>query len=103
MAPGIERGTFGIRSLEFILSTLALVAAVRRMLKIRVTLGNISGVLLNLNRILLNVIKICNVQRLLLPLNIHAVNIHSYFLFSSPFTSASHLNCSLALSVWLLS
>ena len=49
MAAGIEHGTFGIRSLEFSLSKLALVAAVvRRMLKTRVTLGNISRVLLNL-------------------------------------------------------
>ena len=40
---------FGKRSLEFILSTLALVdAVVWRMLKTRVTLGNISRVLLNL-------------------------------------------------------
>ena len=45
----IENGIFGTRSLEFTLSTLALVAAVvRRMLKTRVTLGNISRVLLNL-------------------------------------------------------
>ena len=73
------------------------------MLKTRVTLGNISGVLLNPNRILLNLIKICNVQRLLLPHNIRAVNIRPYFLFSSPFTAASDLNCSLVLSVWLLS
>ena len=42
---------FGKRSLEFILSTLALVAAVVwRMLKTRVTLGNISRVLLNLTK-----------------------------------------------------
>ena len=42
---------FGKRSLEFILSTLALVAAVVwRMLKTWVTLGNISRVLLNLTK-----------------------------------------------------
>ena len=42
LAAGIEHGTFGTRSLEFTLSTLALVAAVvRKMLKTRVTLGNI--------------------------------------------------------------
>ena len=45
----MEQGTFGTRSLEFTLSTFALVApVVRRMHKIRVTLGNISHVLLNL-------------------------------------------------------
>ena len=42
------------RSLEFTLSRFALVAAVvRRMLKTRVTLGNISRVLLNLIKILI--------------------------------------------------
>ena len=42
---GIEQGIFGTRSLETTLSTLALVAdVVRRMLKTRVTLGNISRV-----------------------------------------------------------
>ena len=51
LAAGIEHGIFGTRSLEFTLSTLALVAAVvRRMLKTRVTLGNISRVLLNLTK-----------------------------------------------------
>ena len=53
LAPGIEDGTFGTRFLEFTLFTLALVAAVvavvRRVLKTRVTLGNISHVLLNLD------------------------------------------------------
>ena len=40
---GIEHGTFVTRSLEFTLSTLALIAAVvRKMLKTRVTLGNTS-------------------------------------------------------------
>ena len=51
---GIEHGTFGAGSLEFTLSTLALVAAiVRGMLKTRVTLGNISHALLNLTKILI--------------------------------------------------
>ena len=51
LAAGIEHGIFGTRSLEFILSTLALVAAVfRRMLKTRVTLGNISRVLFGLTK-----------------------------------------------------
>ena len=70
LAARIEHGTFGTRSLEFTLSTLALVAAVvRRMLKTRVTLGNISRVI-NIN--------ICNVQRLLPPPNVPAVKIHIY-------------------------
>ena len=48
MAASIENGTFGTRSLEFTLSTLALVAAVaRRLLKTWIR-GNISRVLLNL-------------------------------------------------------
>ena len=47
----MEHGTFGTPSLEFTLSTLALVAAVvRRMFKTRVTLENISRVLLNLTK-----------------------------------------------------
>ena len=51
MAAGIEHGIFGTRSLELTLSTLALVTAfVRRMLKTRVTLGNISRALLNLTK-----------------------------------------------------
>ena len=51
LAAGIEHGTFATRSLEFTLSTLALVAAVvRRMFKTRVTLENISRVLLNLTK-----------------------------------------------------
>ena len=51
MAAGIEHGIFGTRSLELTLSTLALVTAfVRRMLKNRVTLGNISRALLNLTK-----------------------------------------------------
>ena len=59
LAPGIEQGTFGTRSLEFTLSTIALVAvAVRRMRKIH----------------------ICNVQRILLPPNVVAVNIHIFSL-----------------------
>ena len=77
LAPGIEHETFGTRSLEFTLFTLALVAAVvRRMLKTRVTLGNVFRVLLNLTRILLDLINICSVQGLLLLLNFHAVNIN---------------------------
>ena len=43
-------------------------------------MGNISRVLLNLTRILLNLINICNIQRLLLPLNVYAVNIHILYL-----------------------
>ena len=71
LAPGIEQGTFGTLSLEFTLSTLALVAAaVGRMLKTQVTLGNISRVLLNLFKR-----YICNVQSLLLPPNVPIVNI----------------------------
>ena len=51
LAAGIEHGIFGTRSLEFSLSTPALVAAaVRGMLKTRVRLGNISRALLNLNK-----------------------------------------------------
>ena len=51
LAARIEHGIFGTCSLEFTLSSLALVAAVvRRMLKIRVTLGNVSRVLLNLTK-----------------------------------------------------
>ena len=51
MAVGMEQETYGTRSLEFTLSTLALVAAVvRKMLKTRVILGNISRVLLNLTK-----------------------------------------------------
>ena len=51
MAVGMEQETCGTRSLEFTLSTLALVAAVvRKMLKTRVILGNISRVLLNLTK-----------------------------------------------------
>ena len=44
-----KHGTFGTRPLEFTFSTLAPVAAVvRKMPETRVTLGNISRVLLNL-------------------------------------------------------
>ena len=47
----MKHETFGTRSIEFILSTLALVAAVvRKMLKTLVTLGNIFRVLLNLTK-----------------------------------------------------
>ena len=47
----IEHGTLDTHSLEFTLSALALVAAaVRRMIKTQVTLGNISRVLLNLTK-----------------------------------------------------
>ena len=63
--------------LEFTLSTLVLVAAVvRRMLITRVTLGNAPRVLLNLTK----KNDICNVQRLLLPLNVDAVNGHIFCL-----------------------
>ena len=50
---GIEHGTFGAGSLEFTLSTLALVAAIVRMLKTRVTLGNVSHAFLSLTKILI--------------------------------------------------
>ena len=53
---------------------------VRRTPKNRVTLGNISRILLNLTPILLNLINICNVRRLLLPLNFYSVNIHIFTL-----------------------
>ena len=54
LAPGIKHGTFGTRSLEFTLSTFALVAAVvRRMLKTLVKLGNNFLALLNLVKILI--------------------------------------------------
>ena len=54
LAAGIERRTFDTCSLEFTLSTLALVAVVvRRMLITRVTPGNISHVLLNLTKTLI--------------------------------------------------
>ena len=55
-------------------------AVVRRTLKTRVTLGNISRILLNLTPILSSLINICNVQRLLLPLNFYSVNIHIFTL-----------------------
>ena len=49
MADGIEYETFGTPSLEFSLSTLALLAAVvKKMFKTRATLRSISRVLLNL-------------------------------------------------------
>ena len=49
LSAGIEHGINGTRSVEFTLSTVALVAAVvRRILKTRVTLGNISRDLLSL-------------------------------------------------------
>ena len=51
LAAAIEHGSFGTCSLEFTLSTLALVAiVVRRLLKTQATLGNISHVLLNLTK-----------------------------------------------------
>ena len=69
-----EHETFGSRSLEFIISTLALVTAVvRKMPKTLVTLGNMS-------RVLLNVTKRLIFARLLLPLNVHAVNDHIFCL-----------------------
>ena len=58
MAAGIELKAFGTSSLEFTLSTLRLVAAVvRRMIKTRVPLRNISRVLLNLIKRLMFVIR----------------------------------------------
>ena len=56
MAAGLEPGTFGKRSVEFALSTLKLVASVRRMLKSKVPQRNISRVLLNLIKRLILVI-----------------------------------------------
>ena len=77
----MKHETFGTRSLEFILSTLALVAAVfRKMLKTWVTLGNISLVLSNLTKIYIYIYNICNVQRPLPLVNVHAVNIHIFSL-----------------------
>ena len=49
-----------------------------RMRKTRVTLVNISRVLLNLIVTLLNLINNCNFQILPLPLNVHAVNIYIF-------------------------
>ena len=49
-----------------------------RMLKTRVTLVNISRVLLNLIVTLLNLIHNCNFQILPLSLNVHAVNIYIF-------------------------
>ena len=106
LAAGIERRTFGTCSLEFTLSTLALVAAVvRRMLKTRVTLGNISRVLLNLTkRLIFAIYKDSSSFPMLKQLRMLKQLKQSYFLFSSPIMAASHLNfCSLALSVWLVS
>ena len=69
LAVGIKFGTFGTCSLEFTLSTLTLVAAVvTRILKTRVTLGNVSCVLLNLTK------------RFHVPPNTHAVNSHIFSL-----------------------
>ena len=80
LAAGLKSGTFGFlsqvanhsasRFLNFSLSTLALVAdAVRDMLKTRVTLGNISLVLVNL------------IKRFIFAMfNVHAVNIHIFSL-----------------------
>ena len=78
LAAGIEHGTFGTRFLEFTLSTTALVAAAdRRILKTRVTLGNISRVLLNLiKRLMFAMYK----ERLLLLPNVHVVNSHIFSL-----------------------
>ena len=75
-------------SLEFTFSESALVAAVVwRMVKTRVTLGNICRVLLNLIRRLIFVI--------------FKDSSHSMF---PQLTAASHPNfCSLALSVWIVS
>ena len=96
---------YATRPLQFVLSTLARVAAVvRKMLKTRVTLGNISRVSSNLIKRLISVMfKDC----LPPPAPQCSCSWHShflYFLFSSPITAASRLNfCSLALSVWSVS
>ena len=84
---------------KFTLSTFALVTAVvRKMLKTRVTLGNISRVLLNLTKRLIFAMFKDSSSFLMFK------QLQSYFLFSSPITAASCLNfCSLALSVWLAS
>ena len=66
-----------MRSLEFTLSILAVVAdVVTRMLKTQVTLGNISRVLLNLIKRFI----FANVQGPLLHPNVHAVNSHIFSL-----------------------
>ena len=70
-------------------------AVVGKMLKNPVTLGSISRVLLNLTKRLMFVMF----QRLLVRLNVHAVNI--YIFSFSPIAAASHLKfCSLAF--WLV-
>ena len=99
MAAGIEDGTFGTRSLEFTLSTLALVAsAVRKMLKNRVTLGNISSALLNLTKRLIFVMFIDSSSLSMF------MKLTFMLSLQSPITAAFHLNfCFLALSVWLVS
>ena len=51
------------------------------MLKTWATLGNISRFLLNLIKRFVNQLtNICNIQRLLLALNVHGVNIHIFSL-----------------------
>ena len=95
----IEHGTLDTRFLEFCLSTLALVAAVvRRMLKTRVTLGNISCVLLNLfKRLIFAMFKESSPSQC-------SCSYYSYFFFSSTITATSHFNfCSRALSVQFVS
>ena len=78
------------RSLEFALFAIAIAAVVvRRMLKTRETLENISPVLLNL---------ITTPP----PSNVQAVNIHVFSYL--PITAASFLKfCSITLSIWLVS
>ena len=98
LAAGIEHGTFGTRSLEFTLFTLALLAAVvRKILKTRVTLGNISRTLLNkTKRLIFVMFKDSSSLSMFTQLT---------FIFSlNSITVASHLNlCSLALSWYVCS
>ena len=85
-------------SLEFRLSTFAMVAAVvRRMLKTRKTLRNIPPVLLNrIKKLIFVMFK----DYYFLPMFTQLTFI---FIFSSPIMAATRLNfCSLALSVWLV-
>ena len=95
----IEHGTFGTRSLELTLTALPLVAAVvRKVLKTRVLLGNISRVLLNIiNVIIFVMFKYSSSLSIFTQLRF-------LFSISSQITAASHLNfCTFALWVGLLS
>ena len=95
---GSQNQTFRTCSSEFTLSTVALVAAVVRMLITLVALGNISHVLLNLTKTLTFAMFKDSSS---LSLNVHVVNSH---IFSLPhlLRLLPGLNfCPLPLSVWL--